>query len=111
LINFTEILVWLSLTVFVFKMQSVRNKLIAEVPEDFEKRELINKRSRIAVFSILFIYMVATTVLDLVFSKDEQERFPYKAYDGVMRVSKFLVDLYLYFMFIVLYIYFFKLKK
>ena len=63
-------------------------------------------------FVILLIYMVATTTIDIVFkNEDDHEKFPYLAYDGILRVSKFIVDLYLYVIFIVLYSYFFKLKK
>jgi hypothetical protein len=56
--------------------------------------------------------MIVSTVIDSIFTSDtDKEETTYIYFDGVFRVSKFLIDMYLYIMFARLYIYFFKLKN
>jgi hypothetical protein len=112
LIDITEIFVWISLSIFVFKMQAVRNKLTSETPEEFNSKENFNNRVKMVTIGLLVIYMVASTVIDSIYWNDsDKEVSPYIYYDGVLRVTKFIIDVYLYIMFAWLYIYFFKLKN
>lgn len=56
--------------------------------------------------------MIASTIIDYIYQDDNDKEIPpYIYFDGVLRVSKFILDMYLYVMFCKLYIYFFRLKK
>lgn len=112
LINITDILTWISLSIFVFKMQAVRNKLTSETPEEFRSKENLNNRASKVTIGILVIYIIVSTVIDSIYREDkEKQSSPYIYFDGVFRVTKFIIDVYLYIMFARLYIYFFKLKN
>ena len=111
MINMTQILVWISLSIFVFKMQAVSNKLQSETPEEFAEKELINRKKMIITVVALSIYLVFCTIYDIITDDAHQREQPYITIDGILRVSKFIIDVYLYISFVRLYIYFFKLKK
>lgn len=93
-------------------MQAVRNKLTSETPEEFKGKETVNRRAKTATIAILVIYMLVSTIIDFKYYGDEdKEKEPYTIFDGILRVTKFVIDMYLYVMFVRLYIYFLRLKN
>lgn len=68
LLDISEILIWISITMFVFKMESVKNKLTAESPQIYVKLERNNRRKRYGIIIFLIIYMVSICTMDIVFS-------------------------------------------
>ena len=67
LLDICEILLWISITMFVFKMQSVKNKLVAESHQIYNKMEKNTNKIRNGIVIFLIIYMLCICTTDIVF--------------------------------------------
>jgi hypothetical protein len=117
LIDISEILIWISITIFVFKMQSVKNKLVAESPQIYNKTEKNTNRIRNGIIIFLIIYMLGICTTDIVFvGSGNDDLRPtwdtlYTKIDAVIRIIKFALDVVLFSIFLQLYFFFFGLLK
>jgi hypothetical protein len=117
LIDISEILIWISITIFVFKMQSVKNKLVAESPQIYNKTEKNTNRIRNGIIIFLIIYMLGICTTDIVFvGSGNDDLRPtwdklYTKIDAVIRIIKFALDVVLFSIFLQLYLFFFGLLK
>jgi hypothetical protein len=117
LIDISEILIWISITIFVFKMQSVKNKLVAESPQIYNKTEKNTNRIRNCIIIFLIIYMLGICTTDIVFvGSGNDDLRPtwdtlYTKIDAVIRIIKFALDVVLFSIFLQLYLFFFGLLK
>jgi hypothetical protein len=63
----SEIIIWITLSLFIFKMQSMKNKIEAETPKIYSKKEGRNRVYRYVTIIFLSIYLIAIVILDIVF--------------------------------------------
>lgn len=116
LLDICEILIWISITMFVFKMQSVKNKLVAESPQIYAKMEKNTNKIRNGIIIFLIIYMLCICTTDIYFDAGNDETKPIRNrifgnIDAVNRSIKFVLDVLMFSIFLSLYFYFFNLMK
>ena len=110
-----QLINWLALSIFVFKMETVRNRLTSSSFKIFKEKEKINQIIKIICISFLVIYCVFILIIETIDiidieKKIEEENLLVKILDDAFRILKFIQDLYLYFLFIRAFMYFFKQK-
>ena len=98
-------------------MQSVKNKLVAESPQIYNKTEKNTNRIRNGIIIFLITYMLAICTTDIVFEGSGNDSLKptwdelYRKIDAVIRIIKFALDVLLFSIFLQLYLYFFGLMK
>ena len=113
LLDICEILIWISITTFVFKMKSVKNKLVAESPQIYTKMEKNTNRIRNGIITFLIIYMICICTTDIVFEgsgNDDSERIwdnLFTSINVINRSIKFVLDVTMFSIFLSLYFYFY----
>ncbi|TNV83357.1 hypothetical protein FGO68_gene8979 [Halteria grandinella] len=108
LLNICELLSWISLSLFVFEMKTIRNRLETESHQDFQVKEKSNRKFRMCTIGFLLFYGITITLGAIL----EHEISDWLVItDMILRSLKFIVDLYLFWLFITNFVYFVRLKK
>lgn len=71
ILNACEILTWISLSLFVFKMKTIQNRLKTDNSKDFQYSERKNKVTKWVIIGFLVFYIIGGTVID-VLEKDDK---------------------------------------
>jgi len=66
-LDVSEIVITITLSLFIFKMQSIRNKMQSETPKLYRLKEAKNRIYRYIVWVFLIAYGIAIVVLDVLY--------------------------------------------
>lgn len=89
-------------------MKTIRNRLETESHQDFQVKEKSNRKFRMCTIGFLLFYGITITLGAIL----EHEISDWLVItDMILRSLKFIVDLYLFWLFITNFVYFVRLKK
>jgi hypothetical protein len=108
---------WISLSIFVFKMESIRHRLSSPSFQEFIAKQKRTQLIKYVFISFLASYCVFASIvdgIDIYTLKDELSLYKISAVvviNDTFRGFKFLIDLCLYWIFTRCFLFFFKQKK
>lgn len=108
ILNICELLTQISLSLFVFEMQTIRNRLQTDSPQEFKAKERSNRISRVIVLGYLLFYGATVTLGDIL---EQEISSPVVIADIILRCIKFIADAFLLWLFTKNFIYFVRLKR
>ena len=111
-LDISELVNWISLSIFVFKMESIRIRLQNTTMKDFQKNRMRNKKLKRASILFLIIYCLYAIGIETnrIINLPDFDPLPIRIVNNIFRVLKFMQDMWLYWLFSRDFIFFFRLK-